>query len=424
MRDNETNLRLTERALIRGARFAFDRNLTSFDPRDTLLRFSVMAWAATHPTLVGRVIMSIGNRLSSAFPFTLRSICGVRPNCESQSLMLAIMLCIHLDKIEGEDWASRIDRLFSELMARAITDDKGMGWSSPNPFQVHEPGGNVVIVTATSRVVHTTLLAANVLMLPTFLLGNERARDAVRKIAKFLAHGIFRTVLPSGALAFAYSDVDQSRIINVTAETASFLVRAGRAFDRADWVEIGLGGARFVLESMRSDGSWGYEAEASSPVDNCHTVMNLKSLLEILEENASSRIDAVERMASQIRGVVDRGLRYYLDTFFREDGMAKFVSTSRPVERSYDTAYAIRMLIAVVKSSLFDEGQRGECDALLERVVGYALTHNQRENGEFILRRRGGKEYWFPNMRYGQLQMCVALAEYRELRQMHAAESA
>jgi len=422
MRDSETNLRLAECALCRGARFAFDRNLTSFDPRDTLMRIPAMVWATTHPTVVGWAVRRLGGLLNAEFPYLLRKLYGVRPNCEHQSLMLAIELCIHLARIEGESWALRIDPLLSRLMAAAITDERGMGWGSCNPFYVREPGGNVIFVTATSRIVHSTLLAANVLLSLALRFGNKKALDAVPKVAEFLSSGVFRTDMPSGALAFAYTDLDHCQIINVSAETASFLVRAGRVFGRDDWIKTGMGGAKFILESMRSDGSWGYETAASSAEDNCHTVMNLKSLLEILEQNASSQIDVVEQCAPQIHDVIDRGLRHYLDTFFREDGMVKSLPASRSSERTYDSAYAIRLLTAVVNSSLFCEIQHVECDTLLEHVVEYSLAHNQREDGEFILQRRGGTTFWFPNMRHGQLQMCIALAEYCGLRRAQATE--
>lgn len=406
------HLQQAEIALMRGSRFAFERDLISFDPGDLIFRFPPALWALhRRNSRLARLVWRASVLIDVAFPKAMRWLMGIRPSCENQSLMLGLELCLLLGETADGNWKARIPGLIAELDAVAIVDEKGMGWSKAYPFFLTEPDGSSIIISPTARSVHATVMAGNVLSLLDENLEIEGLRHRIISIAEFLMHGVHRTLISSTASAIAYTDIDHCQITNVSADAGSFLVRMGKKFSRPDWIKAGLEFTKFVVEAMRPGGGWGYLPQADSPEDNCHTVIVLRGLLDVFESGDEAK--AID--LSSLRSAFERGMRHYIDSFFRKDGMARAVPSSDYRERSYDTAYAIRMLIKVIKSRAVGSEMRADCFAQLERVVKYVLRFNQRRSGEFILQRRARFPFWFPNMRHGQLQMCVALAEYCDL---------
>jgi hypothetical protein len=103
-------------------------------------------------------------------------------------------------------------------------------------------------------------------------------------------------------------------VVNAAAYRAFALTAASIRFSKAAFREQGERNINFVLEAQRSDGSWFYSVDGARDfVDHFHTCFVLKALAKI------------EQMTGHegCREAINRGLSYYLEHLFDENGLPK-----------------------------------------------------------------------------------------------------
>jgi hypothetical protein len=214
------------------------------------------------------------------------------------------------------------------------------------------------------------------------------------------------------ASSCSYTPFGEGGVINSAAYRAFLLTDASRLFSNEDYWRIAECNLNFVLENQNPDGSWYYAVDGVRDfVDHFHTCFVMKALAKIHVLTGSEA--CLEALA--------KGVAYYLNNLFDEDGLPKPFSKAPRLtvykRELYDCAECINLCLLL-------RDRFPPLDKTLETVVERILKDWIKPDGSF----RSRKLYlgWdnVPMHRWGQAQMFRALALYlRETREASRDES-
>ena len=111
------------------------------------------------------------------------------------------------------------------------------------------------------------------------------------------------------------------------------LTSASQLFSNDDYWKIAERNLNFVLENQNPDGSWFYAVDGVRDfVDHYHTCFVMKAL---------AKIHALTGHAATLKAL-GKGVSYYLNNLFDEDGLPKAVLTSAAPDRLQARALRLR----------------------------------------------------------------------------------
>jgi hypothetical protein len=140
------------------------------------------------------------------------------------------------------------------------------------------------------------------------------ARSACDFILKRLA-----IIEDETGVCFSYTPLDRRLIHNANMLGASLLARVGAITGEAHLLERARKSIQFTMARQNADGSWPYGVGAKeSWIDNFHTGFVLVSLLEYIRASGDREFEAR----------LERGYRYWKETFFTPEGLTKYYSGS------------------------------------------------------------------------------------------------
>lgn len=206
--------------------------------------------------------------------------------------------------------------------------------------------------------------------------GNPRWQAALQSIAEHALRDFPDRLLPGGAATVGYNPVDPvGGVVNASAYRAFLLTSAGLRFDRPDYLEAAGRNLRFVLDMQQPDGSWPYAADGVRGfVDHFHTCFVLKALAKIEKL----------RGPGPYTSAIDRGLDYYVQHLFNEEGLPRPFSVAPRLtvykQELYDYAECINL-------GLLLRGRHAGLDSRLEHALRDLLDRWQRPSGAFRARR-------------------------------------
>jgi hypothetical protein len=237
--------------------------------------------------------------------------------------------------------------------------------------------------------------------------GRDEWRDVLESIVRHACMDIRDFRVSETASSCGYSPEDtRGGVVNAAAYRAFLLTSASRVFGREEYWRIAERNLAFVLESQNADGSWPYAADGARDfVDHFHTCFVMKALAKI--HTLTGHSGCLEALS--------RGVRYYLDNLFNEDGLPRpFARAPRLTvykRELYDCAESINLCLLL-------RDRFPACDATLETVTTGILKNWVKPDGSF--RSRQLMLGWdnLPMHRWAQSQMFRSLAfYYREKRQ-------
>jgi hypothetical protein len=200
------------------------------------------------------------------------------------------------------------------------------------------------------------------------------------------------------ASACSYTPFDQGGVVNASAYRAFTLTSAAQFFGNYELLQIAGRNLNLVLETQNADGSWPYAMDgARNFVDHFHTCFVMKALAKIylLTENE----DCLRALT--------RGMDYYLQNLFSDDGMPKPFSKAPRLTvykcELYDCAECVNLCLLLRK----DFPQLGKT---LETVIAGILENWIKPDGSFRSRKLIFGWDNVPMHRWAQSQMFRALA--------------
>jgi hypothetical protein len=208
----------------------------------------------------------------------------------------------------------------------------------------------------------------------------------------------FRT--SEAASSCSYSPFGEGGVINAAAYRAFVLTSASRIFSNDDYWRVAERNLNFVLETQNQDGSWYYAVDGVRDfVDHFHTCFVMKALAKV--HGLTAHEGCLKALS--------RGVSYYLNNLFDEDGLPKPFSKAPRLtvykRELYDCAECINLCLLL-------RDRFPVLGKTLEEVVGHVLEAWVKHDGSF----RSRKLYlgWdnVPMHRWGQSQMFRSLAFY------------
>ncbi len=224
-------------------------------------------------------------------------------------------------------------------------------------------------------------------------LGNERLLALATGVGDFFLRHIPQTEGREGAF-FGYLPGDRTPIHNANTLVCALLARLAAGTGREDMRTAAEAGLRWTVALQRGDGSWPYGEEQDLDwVDNFHTGYVLDSLICCAE--AGVEVDG--------GSALERGLAYYRDRLFLQDGTPKYLPQSvYPID-----AQCVAQGIRTMTLAASHDASYG---ALAWRVFDFALRQMQRGDGSFIFQRRRHWTNPTPHMRWVVAPMFESLS--------------
>jgi len=101
---------------------------------------------------------------------------------------------------------------------------------------------------------------------------------------------------------------------------------------------------------------------------------------------------------------IDKGLNYYLNNFFTEEGMSKYYNNKTfPI----DIHAPAQLVVTLSKMDILEEHK-----GLAEKVIGWTINNMQSKQGYFYYQKRRILSSKIPYIRWAQSWMFYALSYY------------
>lgn len=179
---------------------------------------------------------------------------------------------------------------------------------------------------------------------------------------------------------------------------AAYLCRIHRFNGKNRYLAAAFDVARFSVSKQNSDGSWFYgESERTRWIDNFHTGYNLVGLHEISKLGQTSEFNLH----------LIKGLEYYINNFFRDDGVPRYYH-----DRTYpiDIHCAAQSVITLLACRELNRS----CYPLAQRVLWWAIENMWCEKGYFCYQRHPLYKNKISYIRWSQAWMLLALSRALE----------
>lgn len=243
---------------------------------------------------------------------------------------------------------------------------------------------------------------------PTTSGKENELKQILKSIARHVVVDIKDCRTSEKASSCSYTPYLPGVVINAAAYRAFLLTSASQVFRESEYWQVAQRNLNFVLENQNPDGSWYYAMDGVRDfIDHFHTCFVMKALAKI--HSLTEHPACLEALS--------RGVNYYLNNLFSEDGLPKPFSKAPRLtvykRELYDCAECINLCLL-----LRDRFPRLE--ATLETVVKGILKDWIKPDGSFRSRRLHFGWDNVPMHRWGQSQMFRSLALY--LREVKKAE--
>ncbi|HRP55403.1 hypothetical protein [Agriterribacter sp.] len=249
---------------------------------------------------------------------------------------------------------------------------------------------------ANTPTVVATSFVADALFNAFEITGEVKYRDTALSSANFVLKDLNRTYDDNGSFSFSYSPIDHTVVFNASLLGAKLLSRAYHYTQEQKLQLTAQKAVQFSCDHQQQDGAWSYGTlPYHAWIDNFHTGFNLECIhaYQLYTGDSSFALN------------IDKGLRYYLYTFFTEEGLSKYYHN-----RLYPVDIHAPAQLVVTLAKL---GKLQQHRALAEKVLLWTATHMQDESGYFYYQRKKHFSSKIPYMRWAQAWMFYALSYYK-----------
>lgn len=325
-------------------------------------------------------------------PINLRPLFGIKKDYNPKGLGLFLSAYCNLYRVDPDQQTKdAIYFLINKIYACQSTDYSGICWGYNFDWQARaffQPKGTPSIVV--SSYIACALLDAYE------ILPHQHLLDTARSTCDFILSDLHRTYDEQDNFAFSYSTVDQTQVFNASLLGSRLLCRVYKYTREPLLIEEARKAVAYVCNYQHFDGSWAYSnLPFHQWIDNFHTGYNLECIhtYQTISEDYS------------FFNALEKGLNYYLDTFFEEDGTPRYYNTSRYPIDMHTTA---QLIITLSKMDLFDE-----CKPLIDKVLSWSQENMFSPNqGYFYYCKRKYFTNRINYMRWTQAWMLLAYSHY------------
>lgn len=330
-------------------------------------------------------------QLFKRLPVNLRPLVGVKKEFNAKGLGLFLTGYVNLAKMDGiEKHIRHIDFFANKLIELKSPGYSGNCWGYNFPWEAkafYQPRFTPTVVAST--------FVANALIDAFELTGNERYLAQGLSTKDFILKDLNRTVNENDNLVFSYSPMDKTSVFNASLLGARLLSRAYYYLKDEEILETAKKAVAYCCEYQNEDGSWYYSTLPFHQwIDNFHTGFNLECMIDYRKYTGDHSFDKY----------IDKGMKYYLETFFDSEGRSAYYSNSLfPI----DIHAPSQLFVTLHKAGIFHENKD-----LAERVLNWTVKNMQSKDGYFYYQKGKYITNKIPYMRWSQAWIFYGLTYY------------
>lgn len=197
-------------------------------------------------------------------------------------------------------------------------------------------------------------------------------------------------------LIFSYSPLDEMQVYNASLLGSRLLSRVYSYTKDEKLIEFAKQSVNACCAVQREDGAWRFGADKIQTwVDSFHTGYKLESISEYQKYSGDE----------SYKDNIERGLKYYMENFFLEDGTPKYYDNKiNPIDIHCPAEFAT----AIYRLGAFSENK-----VLIEKTLQWTIIKMQNTNkGYFYYQINSGVPSKIPYMRWGQAWMMYGMSFY------------
>jgi rhamnogalacturonyl hydrolase YesR len=286
-----------------------------------------------------------------------------------------------------EEYFEKINFLATKLIALKTEGFSGACWGYNFDWQ-----SRAFFLPKYSPTVVATSFIASALIDAYEATGNRAYLDVAVSSAEFVMRDLRRTPKEEGFI-FSYSPFDDTCVYNASLLGSKLLARTYSYTHDKALLKAARGSVFACANAQREDGAWIYgEMGIQDWVDSFHTGYNLECISEYQKYSGDT----------SFQSHIDKGLTYYLENFFLEDGTPKYYDNKTyPID-----IHAPAQLVATL--SRMEKLQENR--ELVDRVLNWTIEHMQDEKGYFYYQLKQGISSKIPYMRWAEAWMFYAFS--------------
>jgi hypothetical protein len=368
-----------------------EHDFAGHDPFDAL---NSRLFQAT-PLTYSRSARLLWTQLVKRSPADLRGVALVPTERNAKGIALfalaQLATCRRVNTREAEVQARE---LLAMLLSMKVEGSSGIAWGYNFDWQSRNffaPQGTPTIVP--------TAFAARAFIEAAHAFKDDEYLNTARRVCDFILRDLPRTVETETEVCFSYAPDSNTRIFNASLLAAEVLACVGQLTDDAALCREAERAARYVVNQQQTDGSWTYGTEPNqSWIDNFHTAYILFSL---------KRIIAACSLGAEFQQSLERGFRYWKETFFLAEGWPKYYHDGPYPADAHAAASAI---VSLLECRELDQ----DSTPLAQQVASWTVQNLRDQQGFFYYQRRRFYTVRKPYMRWTQAWMLYALARLLE----------
>ena len=220
--------------------------------------------------------------------------------------------------------------------------------------------------------------------------------DAGIASADFVINDLKKTHQDNGGFLISYSPIPtNNEVYNASLLGSQLLARAYHYSKNLEYLDHARNSIIATIGAQAKNGSWIYgKLPKQRWIDSFHTGYNLVAISEYIKY---SRDDSV-------RSSVEKGLKYYLNTFFLDSGIPKYYNDKiYPI----DIHCSAQLIITLARLEEFKRNQ-----ILIDKVLNWTYNNMYSSKGYFYYQMKKCCTLKIPYMRWSNSFMFNALSFY------------
>ncbi|MDN3686616.1 delta-aminolevulinic acid dehydratase [Cyclobacterium jeungdonense] len=338
-----------------------------------------------------RIVKLAWTQFFKRAPLNLRPLVGVPKEYNPKALGLFLSSYCNLYLMEPKkEWLAKIHFFGDRILELQSKGWSGSCWGYNFDWQARaffQP-------KYTPTVVATTFVTCS--LLDAYELTKKQAYfDAARSACDFVLKDLYRTYDEKGNFSFSYSPLDKSVVFNASLLGARLLSRVYGYTKEEELYQEARKAVIFACDYQQENGAWGYGTLPFHQwIDNFHTGYNLECLSDFAKYTGDYGFDSY----------LQRGFKYYLETFFTKEGISKYYNNSvYPIDIHAPT----QLVITLDKLGVFQENK-----AMAEKVMDWTIEHMQSSEGYFYYQINKYFTSRIPYMRWAQAWMFLSFTVF------------
>ena len=324
-------------------------------------------------------------------PINLRMIFGIKKDYNPKGLGLFLIGYCNLYKVEPkQEYLEKINYLAHTIITLKTEGYSGACWGYNFDWQARaffQPKYTPTVV-ATSFIAEALLAAHEITNTSLFLETAISTKDFVLK-------DLNKTFDDDGDYTLSYSPLDNTQVFNAGLLGAKLLSLIYAQTKEERLIKEAKKIVNYVCKKQADNGSWAYGTLPFHKwIDNFHTGYNLECIHQYQTHSKDTTFKVY----------IEKGLDYYLNTFFTEEGVSKYYNNSIfPI----DIHAPAQLVVTLSKLNVFEENKE-----LIDRVLLWTINNMQTSEGYFYYQIKKYSTSKIPYMRWAQSWMFYAYSYY------------